>query len=208
MGVEYGFYSVSKYSNTTLEEFMRVEDYIQWKDNPWNQENYPSYKKYWESFLRVGDEKYPGEPNSEKVAYYSEHKEDSDGYTVARCIGFWASIGTELDEKIREWLNMSSSEYYKQIDKSFIDTALAYTEKELELNKLVPMTVISNVGKVKLESDFGDQIEVPLTGQRIYLETPKYDTDKRYMLKLFRDTLYEIKSIDFNSNLIWYYRSW
>lgn len=208
MGVEYGFYKVSRFSDTTLEEFMRIEDYLQWKENPWNLEHYPSYKKYWESFIKIGDEKYPGEPNSEKVAYYSEHKEDPDGYTIARCIGFWGSIGAELDGHIREWLNMSNYDYYKEIDKSFIDTALAYTEKELELNKLVPMTIISDVGKVILESDFGDRVELPLTGKRIYLESSKYDQDDRYMLKLFRDTLYEIKNLDFDNNLIWYYRSW
>ena len=112
------------------------------------------------------------------------------------------------DEVIRKWLNMAEYDYYKEIDKSFVDTALAYVEKELELNKLVPMTVISDVDKVTLESDFGDRVDLSLTGKRIYLESSKYDSDERFMLKLFRDTLYKIKDIDFNNNFIWYYRSW
>ena len=207
MSVEYGFYKVSKFGDTSLEEFMQIEEYIRWKENPWNVEHYPTYKKYWDSFSRR-DAKFPGEPDPSKVEYYSTHKEDDDGYEIAKCIGFWGFIGADLDKQIKEWLGMSDYESYKLINKPFIEKALIYVEKQLDLNRLVPMTVISDIGKVTLESDFGDRVELPLTGKRIYLESSKYDQDERYMLKLFRDTLYEIKNLDFDNNLIWYYRSW
>ena len=208
MGVEYGFYSVSKYGNITLDDFFKVKDYLNWKENSWATENYPSYKKYWEAYLKRDNEKFPGIPEEDVVEYYSSHKEDDMGYDIEKCIGFWCSIGAELDKKISEWLNMRDTDYRKQIDKEFVDKALGYTDTQLEQNRLVPLTILSDVGEVELESDFGDILKLNLNGKKIYLETNKYDSDERYILKLFRDTLYLIKQIDFDNNFIWYSRSW
>lgn len=208
MGVEYGFYSVSKYGKITLDDFFNVKRYLSWKENSWATENYPSYKKYWEAYYKEGNEKFPGIPDNDVVEYYSTHKEDEMGYDIERCLGFWCSIGVNLDKTIRDWLGMRFDEYTHEIDKEFVDKALEYTETQLEKNKLIPLTIVSDVGKVTLESEFGDQIELDLTGKKIYVESPKYDSDERYMLKLFRDVMYLTKQVDFDNNFVWYSRSW
>ena len=210
MGTEYGFYMVDRYKGVSLEEFFNVSDYITWKNNPWNFEegHYPTYEAYWKTFHQLHKEKkFPGIPSNDIVEYYESHR--ADEFDVAKCIGYWRSGGAELDKYITNRLDMKPTEMNKQVtDKSFIEDALIYCEKELDKNKLISLTMPNNVGELELEDDYGNRVKLNMNNYKIWVESKYYDPDERYVLKVFRDALYSMKECNFDNSLIWYSRSW
>lgn len=210
MGFECGFDKIKKIDNDPEKCLYKIW-YKHYMKNPWATEHFNSFKEYMEyeykPFYKDFECKYPD------IKY--------DGEEDFENIEFWCSIGRYLDDFILE--NAIRIQPFEQyiIDSTFIDKTLETVQKALNADKLIPVTithsfrynedgdkVMTLCDGILTQDENENEALIDLEYENIWIGSRHFDIDRYYALESLRDTLIEMKKIDFNEYYIFYYRSY
>lgn len=233
----------------TLEEFIKVNNYLRWKNNSWNFEErktqsgeviqapYPTYEKYWRSNCLDENEKFPGIPSDEEIAFYqeiyTENLKESSYNDAITTIDFWGSGGRYFDGDLIHILNKVDDYNFGPFTKDKLNETLEYVNAELEDCKLIPVIInysykINNGYRAPLgmgediilnkcdgiiaeDVETGNERRIPTNGEEgelVYVPSRNFDEDKYYALLSLKEVLIKILNIDLDKEFVWYERSW
>lgn len=204
MGWECGFESLTKFKDTTVEDAIKISRIL---DEPGFDADLDEMNKY-----------------QDQLKHYKYHKE-GDHERTPYLINYWCSAGKAyLDDYIISHLEPvfeGEDEFYYGIDIKFVNDAIIWASNELQKVKLEPIEIIKaytdekdRIGSlVKCEGlevldERGNRRFVNLNSNYFFVAEKDYDEDKQYILENFIETMKIISKMDFEKNLIWYFRSW
>jgi hypothetical protein len=204
MGWECGFESLTKFKDTDVSEAINVTRILE--------------DSTFEADIDVLDSL------QEKLKHYKYHKEGNYD-RVPYTINYWCSAGkTYLDDYITAHLEPvfnGEEEFYYGIDLKFVNDAIIWASNELQKVKLEPIEVIKaytdekdKVGSlVKCEGlevldEYGNRKFISTESNYFFVAEKDYYEDRQYVLENFIETMKIISKMDFEKNLIWYYRCW
>ena len=215
MGLDFGFNKARKYKNATVDDVYSVNRYYDWKK--WNSENY-TLEQYLDSFN--DGRKLPDEDVIE--FYMKEIEENGESYINIGNICGWDN--TYITEYTTDVLDKIGDDLYGVKTQEEVKKLLEITNKELEKHELIPVYVKGGVCKKKngenavvelaklIVSPEDDEDMEQLFDLNdyttIYLPKKGFDEYKRGALESFRDALLEIRKIDLDKNLVWFYVSY
>lgn len=214
MGWESGFKSIPKENKTMKPETcLFAVEAARFYNNPFMTEHYATFREYMES--NYFDYEWDGpHPYDEEIQFYSKHEEET--------LQYWCSIGRRLDPHIIEMLNTSRIDpfYTYNVTPDFLDKAEKWVNKELDTQKLKPVTLIKgwrhtesgeqlmyDIDGAIVEDEDGNQKIIDLEFEELYIPEKEYDEEYFYALKAFRDSILKMRNIDLHDNFIFYYQS-
>ena len=199
MGFDCGFEAVKKFKEYTIKDYIEVEKYIYWKSNPWNFEDdhYPTYKKYWTSFYNDKEEDYPGEPNEELVEFYTNNRPIK--------LFEWGSWSfRDVDDEICLLLKkIDDYDYYLDGNK---EPLLEYISDFIDDNRLISVSPIKSIVNMEDEDNGDYEITKNIDGVVLSDEDGNYKyfyNDYEYLYQLKNEDRYYISQalISFKAKL-------
>lgn len=216
MGFECGFETVPKVKDISAERYLYIEANKHYIEGAWLQEHYTDFEEYFKENYRLFDRsiecKYPD--NGFLLNSYKDIKPKS--------IEWWCSIGRRLDDDyVQGQLEQIKPFEHYEVTKEWVEQSLEAVKKSLAEEELIPCTAIYSFtynddgDKVlKLcdglltEDENGNQALIDFEYDNIWIAPRYFDSDYHYAKIRFRNILEELKNIDFETNFVFYYRSY
>lgn len=212
MGFECGFDRVKKFKDTDVKNVLAVSNYVQWRDNEWNRENYKTFFEYCSAM----DYDYDAIPEQSVIEYYDKNR-IGQWNSIPETIEYWCSSGRLIDSFMQKYLG---KEDYIRINNDILNELSEWLDEKLNVHKLVPVQIIraykDEDNKVKTLFDCEGVEVVDEEGNRkfvngssdiIFVGSDGFDSEERYTLEKLQDTIKRMKKL-LRGNIIWYWRSY
>ena len=216
MGFECGFKVVPRINNIDIEKYLYTRAHLDFDDNYWMKNNYNSFKEYFESSYSLwGDKiecKYPD--IDFRMDDYREIKEDT--------IEWWCSIGRQLDiDYMQGQLDQIKPFEEYEVYEHWVDETLEKVRKSLKEEYFKPVSavyyvhhnednekVLKRCEGLLVEDEDGNQKLLDFYYDNIWMPCKYFDIDYHYAKERFVEVLEELQKINFNDNIVIYYRSY
>lgn len=215
MGFECGFKVVPRINNIDIEKYLYTRAHLDFDNNYWMKNIYDSFKEYFESAYSLWGNtiecKYP--EIDFRMDDYREIEEET--------IGWWCSIGRTLDEDFIQGLDQIKPFEEYEVYEHWVDETLEKVRASLREETFIPVKgiysiynnengdkVLRECDGLVVEDDDGNQKILDFEYDAVWIPSKFFDIDYHYAKERFVEALEKLQKINFNDNIVIYYRSY